>query len=418
MSLSSIQRELNIYLAENHLDKITTKLSLNKEILKQFPTKIYQRRGLEKTLRDFLKEHQKVLISGWAGSGKSSLLLYTLYKYKCIEEEAYYFHFETHKFNQINIPNEISNQLIDNANSFLRKTYINSNPLYESFIYYCSMLTRINFPLVNRQIFIDALNNPDMYSVDDINIRIESLKKQLENNNITFNIFAQDINNLLNNNITNLFYALISFITYYLQKYIYFIYDNIDTETLQIQTDVLTAINQTIFPNANEKFKIVVLLRNTNLYDAIAPNANINQGVHRFHISLNRQCNNKDLFQKERSAIFDIYLTRMRLFFQEKKLKLVNNKRNEEIKNKLILIIETFKKKENELGILHSNIFKLSNHSIRFALKFINDFASWIIKNELDKNINNMPSTYIHSILFAYLSADKYDGSRLVKPFL
>ena len=86
------------------------------------------------------------------------------------------------------------------------------------------------------------------------------------------------------------------------------------------------------------------------------------------------------------------------------------------LKDEILGIITKLKNEEGNLKYLRLNIFKLSNHSIRFALQFINEFIFWILNNDFDINNNN--ATYIHSLFYAFVSNENELSIQGLNPLL
>jgi len=400
LNLSYDKEQLNMYLSKNHLDEITNQRILDPKRMSSFPMKEYITRGLEIQLVKKICDNEKILISGWAGSGKTTLLLYSLYKYqellpinikvlyKTIKENSSYL--TTH-----DLTYTMTKEIIDD----LTRLYCQKDSEYENFLYFHALITNFNFIQygIENVPFIDKNSN--------IAREINNIKNQL-NNKKTKNKLQSNIEKTLKqNNELSYLKSLISYVTTYKEQPVYIVYDNLDVALLEVQKNILDAINTTLFSCSNKNFKIIVLLRNDKLYDAVHRSTDDSINVSRFPISNNNK-RLKDKFQNPKSTtIFNLYINKLTRYYNQNPSSI-----SKEHFYHLIDIVNALTDKEINSKFLYTNIFQLSNHSIRFALEFINEFAHWIIDNNLSKQLSNTNynATYIHSLFYAWVSMDNF----------
>lgn len=395
--------ETSIYLSKNHLENITKKCNfLNCEDI-VFPKNIYIKRNIEKYLLKYIKDYNKIFISGWAGSGKTTLLFHILlspeYKLNSSIENIIYKNFDTKKLNDIN---SIDTELLQEIITILKDKYMTSEILSHEF--YCYYLSLSNLALIDVDVF-----NID-YQIDSASTKVEITKfiTDVYTQNPPYSIIKEHSNK----NKADTFKALILFITQYLTKNIFLIYDNLDSYAAEKQKKILEAINTQILPQTNNNFKVLISVRNEKLYDLVSNSSDIDIEHVSFPISplgvsqKNNYISDKDKFQQNNKVIFDIYSERIEKWYKDTTKDTTPPKGLFRYKNTLKSIIKQLKNNIKGQELLHANIFMLSNHSIRFALQFINEFSHWILENKI--NLKDVHATYIHTLFYGWVTNRKF----------
>jgi len=407
----------SISLLQNELKNIASnKINLcNKDIFKDF----YINRGFEEDFHSKIKNYDDILLTGRAGSGKSTLIKKVL-----AEDEEYC---NSEKFCVVLINCETEKRINSSKNIFLEIEKYIYHDIFDRYIGVNSYNNKKSFAkkILQESLSLSSYRHDEAQEL--INIYTNYTQNDLNKEN--FDQFFEDVSSLdpfknyYNNFLKSIFEKKEEYLPsllYYLNETrkinFFFIFDNVDSlphsqqietykELLHFKNNVLPCIQR---ENKDIKIKTIISLRDENY------RSRNGAGVLRIeHFNIMNQTRDSLVsktndMEAGKALIFKVLSNKISYLMKHRVQEdSAHNIRVLDVPSlgAIASLLEEWSKTTYIIG----DIFKYSNYSIRHAMYNILDFLLWLIKDlELTFNVlRNKKILEINSLYIAWIASEK-----------